>query len=113
MEWIKCSEGLPDKRTDDLSKDKGIIFANTKRTALMYVFMSITPNIPAMLQNDLEGWEWIDESVPSLTIQQGLDIWDAAQERIGFELAGEQFTSEPPDKVPYFKSIGIDIDKLK
>lgn len=62
MKWITVADELPVKKTDDLSKDKGIIFVNKKRTAIMYVFLSITPNIPSLLQNDLKGWEWLDES---------------------------------------------------
>lgn len=68
--WVKASERLPEKKTDDLSKDKGIIFANIKRTAIMYVFLSITPNIPAMLQNDLNGWQWLEETPSSIQEQK-------------------------------------------
>jgi hypothetical protein len=62
MVWVKASERLPDKKECDLSKDKGIIFANIKRVALMYVFLSVTPNIPALIRNNLEDWEWLDKN---------------------------------------------------
>jgi hypothetical protein len=55
--WVKASERLPEKKTNCIENDKPIIFANTKKATVMYVMQSITPNIPALLQNDLNGWD--------------------------------------------------------
>ena len=59
--------------------------------------------------------EWLDESTPVLTLQQGLDIWDAARLRFDDEFynGGYPEQAESPDKAAYFASIGIDIEKNK
>ncbi len=51
-----------------------------------------------------------NESQPSLTIQQGLDIWDAAREHNTGYMGS--ISSWEYSKSEYFASIGIDIDKL-
>ncbi len=79
--WVKASERLPEKKTDDLAKDKPVIFANIERIAIMYVHLSITPNIPFLLNNALSNWEWLDESVTPQQITDE-DIEKMAEEHI-------------------------------
>ena len=54
--------------------------------------------------------EWLDESQPSLTLQQGLDIWYAA-EKYGIEITDADYNDkiQTPDKAAYFASIGYKI----
>ncbi len=95
MKWIEVSERLP--------KKAGIYITKCK-------FRDIpeTREFTGSAFTNYQGYKvfkWLDESTPSITIQQGLDIWEAA--------CKWHWQDSYPSKESYFKSIGIDINKLK
>jgi len=61
MQWVKASERLPKKTTDDLGNDRAVVFINRKESKTYGFYLSIINNIPALL-NDLTDWEWLDET---------------------------------------------------
>lgn len=72
--FVKASERLPDFA--DMPDDFGIIFTNKKQVKTFTVYPSYTKNIPAMLQNELGGWEWLEPlpAAQSPSRQKGIPL---------------------------------------
>ncbi len=68
--WVKASERLPEDKSDDTTM---IIFRNLQNVKLMPIYPSYTRNIKALLQNDLTGWEWLDESIEPCATSSEID----------------------------------------
>ncbi len=99
MEWVKASERLPD--------NTGYYFVKYKVNGAYILYVKNETNMGHVVS-------WLDENTPSLTLQQGLDIWDAAQ-IYGMDLVhATEWAENPttPNKAAYFASIGIDLSKI-
>lgn len=76
MKWIKASDRLPELGKD-ISEDVLIIFKNERQAKVIPVYPSYTRNIPAFLNNNFDGWEWLDETEEG----QQTDVEQAAKEK--------------------------------
>lgn len=103
MEWVKTNELL-----EDMAKYHWRDVKTKDRISVGSAFILIIRHGSYV--------EYLDESIPSLTIQQGLDIWmESAVKNSWFSGFPSEFRDYVKENAKeYFTSIGFpDIDKLK
>ncbi len=106
MEWAKASDKFPNDPEEKVFR---------KRRGKTYQYLQTEDFFDEHLIFEGEEipyhkLEYLDESQPSLTLQQGLDIWDAGWNRGQYSVLDAY--QEPPNKAAYFASIGYDLSKI-
>lgn len=89
--WVKASNELPPVNVKVVIRDSdGTIYQDQAKS----------------WDKDVTNYEWLDESIPTLTIQQALEVWESA-------LDWDYNMKEEHDyKRTYFlNKFGFDIDK--
>lgn len=107
--WVKASENKPTRQVAAKRGEKYGILSPWFNDTFWFYTTDFADREAFDVTNDLENIEYLDESAPTLTIQQALEVWDDAQP-VDVTITKTHY----PDKRTYFlNKFGFNIDKMK
>lgn len=102
--WVKASENKPTRQVAAKRGEKYGILSPWFNDTFWFYTTDFADREAFDVTNELDGIYYLDESAPTLTIQQALEVWDDAR---------EYYDGWVHDKRTYFlNKFGYDIEKM-